>query len=191
MSPREAMLRVEEQAKRQVSRYYVPDLSRAATGDALPGLPGLAEGVAQLARETGVRADWTRLADGVSEGRLSWFGVSWPRFAETPDWHLDPVSGQHWPAQAYCFDVSYRHAGSFGDVKFVWELGRLQYLQPLAALAHASHDAALAERVLAHVASWIAANPPYRGIHWCSGIELALRCVSLLIVASLLGPAIR
>ncbi len=37
------------------------------------------------------------------------------------------------------------------------------------------------------IGSWYAANPPFRGLAWNSGIECALRAISLIVVASLAG----
>ena len=108
-----------------------------------------------------------------------------------PNWHVDPVSGLEWPRDPYCFDVMHRHAdGVRGSVRYAWEINRLQFLQPMAALAAADNDRELAATVSRHVFSWIDDNPPYRGINWISGIELALRAVSLLIVDSLIGDMV-
>ncbi len=157
------------QDKRQPPRFDVP------TGIGRPVFPSLELG--------GTVADWRAVYEDVSAGRFAWFGVSWPE-AEPADWHLDPASGQRWPADVYGPDIGYRHDDAHGDVKLVWELNRLQYLQPIAALAHATEEAGPADLVRCHIASWIAANPPFLGINWTSGIELALRAVSLILTAS-------
>ena len=54
----------------------------------------------------------------------------------------------------------------------------------------------MADFCLAEIESWIDANPPFLGVNWASGIELALRLVSILVVLGLIGtervqPAIR
>ena len=72
-------------------------------------------------------------------------------------------------------------------MKHVWEVNRLQMLPPLAALAVLDGDEPLAELCWSLVESWIDANPPFRGVAWASGIELALRSVSILLVVGLLG----
>ena len=48
-------------------------------------------------------------------------------------------------------------------------------------------DAGLARFCLGEIEDWIDANPPFRGINWASGIELALRIVSILAVWGLVG----
>lgn len=192
MSAPEVAFRVHEQVLRAISRHLTPGFGAVVRDDAeetgLPALPGLAQGVGRLAGSSGVIAGWQALAQRIRDNRFEALGVVWPARGGLPSWHLDPVSGKEWPDDIYCFDVGYRHQPDYGDVKYVWELSRLQYLQPLAALSVLAEDDDLAELVVGHVESWIDANPPFFGVHWASGIELALRVVSLLVVCALLGP---
>lgn len=194
MSAAEIAHRLEEQARRRISRLYLPRSVRRFDGAALepPVWPGLADGVGRIAGDAALLADWTETARQVGAGHLSFLGIDWPRPVEgatdsLPDWHLDPATGQRWPDDRYCFDISYRHADEYGDVKNVWELSRLQYLQPVAAYALVSEDAAAISTCERHLDSWIAANPVYRGVHWSSGIEVAFRIVSILVVLGLIG----
>jgi hypothetical protein len=46
------------------------------------------------------------------------------------DWHRDYKTGFRWPA-AYCADLEYGKPGHGADVKFPWELSRLQWLIPV------------------------------------------------------------
>ena len=194
MSAAEIARRMEEQARRRISRLYLP---RSVTGfdgagHALPVWPGLAEGVGRIASDAALLSGWAENADLIRAGELAFLGIGWPRPAPgtpdpLPDWHLDPATGQRWPDDRYCFDISYRHADEFGDVKNVWELSRLQYLQSVAAYALVAEDAAAIATCGRHLASWVAANPVYRGVHWSSGIEVAFRIVSILVVLSLIG----
>ncbi len=189
MGPAEIAFRVREQFKRAVSRHYQPDFARLVSGplDPLPAIPGLAEGLNVFADAGQLRRDWQQLAEQMRQGRFQALGVTWPERPGLPEWHMDPSTETNWPSQPYCFDVPYRHAPDRGDIKFVLELNRLQYLQPLAAAAAIENDAALAAMVVSHMDSWIAANPAFRGVNWISGIELALRVVSLLVVTTLIG----
>jgi uncharacterized heparinase superfamily protein len=134
------------------------------------------------------------------EGRFRFLGVDWgcaDRKANQawqmppPFWFHDPVSGKAWPGAATpSFDIDVRSTGvGLGDVKYVWEPNRLQMLMPLAVSVAGTQDANLRELVLAIVASWASANPPYRGVNWKSGIELALRLVSLVVVLAAADPA--
>lgn len=189
MGPAEIAFRFGEQFKRTVSRYYRPNFARLVSGplEPLPVLPGLVEGLNTLAEAGQLPRDWLWLTEQVRQGRFQALGVTWPDKPGLPDWHLDPTSGTRWPSQPYCFDVPYRYVPDRGDVKLVHELNRLQHLQPMAAAAAIEGDAELAALVVRHMESWIDANPNFHGVNWTSGIELALRVVSLLVVTTLIG----
>ena len=109
----------------------------------------------------------------------------WPVFAfeadlggGDPDWFLDPATRMRAPSAAYCFGIPYRDQERVGNIKHVWEVSRLQHLTVLAAAYHLSGEARFAERAVAHLRSWQRANPPLRGVHWISGIELGLRLLT-------------
>lgn len=140
------------------------------------------------------RAAIAAAASDVLAGRFGALGRQWPE-RRSDDlfpaalWRLDPVTGGAWPgAETYAFDIDFRHDGTRGDIKYVWEINRLQFLIALAA------EAALGDRreplvaIEAAIASWHAANPPFRGVGWASGIEVALRAISLILVVSIAGP---
>ncbi|WP_417514177.1 heparinase II/III domain-containing protein [Minwuia sp.] len=192
MSASEVAHRIDEMRKRQISKRHVPgSVLDFDPGDmSLPVWPGLAEGVGRLAADPTLMSHWAKHRDAVAECRFEFLGITWPapgRDGAMPDWHLDPVTGDRWPAGDYCFDIPYRHADAFGDVKNVWEISRLQYLQPLAAYARISEDPAATRLCLDHLLSWIDENPPYQGVNWPSMIEVAFRIVSIIVVTSLLG----
>lgn len=88
-------------------------------------------------------------------------------------------------------DIAYRHQSRCGSVKYVWEINRLQFLQPLGAHYALTGDERALRAIELCVDSWFAANPPFRGVNWTSGIELALRAVSLIAATSLCGAALR
>lgn len=192
MSAGEVAHRLAEQARRTRHRWGLPaSVRRFEPGERpLPVWPGLVEGVGALARDGSLVAAWATHAKEVEAGRFDFLGVEWPVGATvggTPDWHLDPATGRRWPADTYCFDIRYRDAEDHGDVKNVWELSKLQYLQPVAAYARVAEDEGAAALCRRHLLSWIEANPPYRGVHWASGVEIAFRTFSMLIVTTLLG----
>ncbi|MDH7794170.1 MULTISPECIES: alginate lyase family protein [unclassified Beijerinckia] len=111
-------------------------------------------------------------------------------------WRFDPISERAWPgAEQAGFDIDVRSTNATpddrlrtGDVKFVWEPARLQALQWLAVRA-AQGDRAAFEDGMAWVQSWMSANPPWRGVHWTSGIEIALRIVSVVLLIAGDGTA--
>lgn len=192
MGPVEIVHRVAEHGRKIVSRHLHQGWPRFAdTARIVTGLPGLREAV--LAATPEDRAAIAAAAARVLTGRFEALGQAWPErrpnapFSDTV-WRLDPVTGELWPgAETYCFDINFRDAEARGDVKYVWEFNRLQFLEPLAAHALLTGDADSIVAIEAAIASWHAANPPFGSVGWASGIEVALRAISLLFALSLTG----
>jgi hypothetical protein len=187
MTPAEIAHRVREQAKRAAFRGDRSGWLRfdVGHGPLIAPVP-----LVSTFRQEWPASLWRRCRELVAEmrsGQLRLLGCQWPsesmRALDPKLWFLDPISGQHWPGtEAYCFDVRYRHTDGFGDVKFVWEINRLQFLHVAAAVAAREEDHELGEWTFDVISAWMDANPPYRGINWTSGIELALRLVTVAIV---------
>ncbi|WP_306320224.1 MULTISPECIES: alginate lyase family protein [unclassified Streptomyces] len=123
-------------------------------------------------------------ADRLMYGHAEFFGVVRDDMVD-PDWWHDPKTGRRAPF-GYAFGVPYRDEDVVGDIKQIWEPSRHQYLTVLAAAYAITGDERYAERVAAHLRSWWAANPPLRGVHWISGIELGIRLISWVWVRRLL-----
>jgi hypothetical protein len=185
MSPPEMLHRAAESVKRHSARMIDGETRFGAHDGPLPALPGLSR--AARAADDRMLRDWRETAEEARAGRYRLLGQEWPGITHAGKWRLDPVTGEDWPATPYCFDIGFRHEQTLGDVKYVAELNRLQFLQPIAALAAATGDEALARFCAAEIESWIDANPPFAGVNWLSGIELALRMASLFIVAGFIG----
>jgi len=134
-----------------------------------------------------------KYSETILRGEFCSLGRQWPkrsadRLFPMNFWTIDPVTGCYWPGKdTYCFDIDYRTARDIGDVKYVWEANRLQFLQPLAMVAATSSAHDVVRAIEAAISSWYEANPPFRGLSWSSGIELALRSISLLFVTSVCG----
>ncbi|WP_438489482.1 alginate lyase family protein [Streptomyces sp. S186] len=123
-------------------------------------------------------------ADRLMDGHAEYFGVVRDDLAD-PDWWRDPKTGRRAPG-GYAFDVPYRNEDAVGDIKQIWEPSRHQYLTQLAAAYALTGNERYAERVAEHLRSWWAANPPLRGVHWISGIELGIRLLSWVWIRRLL-----
>ena len=173
----------------------------AGVGDGeLADLAALRARLARLgdvAASAAVRESVRQLCDG----RLTFLGETWPAVTMAPNkppqfpatfWFHDPITAKSWPdASVSSFDIDVRAAGGdIGDVKYVWEPNCLQMLHPLAAVIAANQERDLHQIGFAVIASWAAANPPYRGVNRKSGIELALRVVSLALFVAAAGPAL-
>jgi hypothetical protein len=179
----EAVKRSSDRRGKFAAQYaHAPDASRRLSPPSFPldldALHGAGEGD---------RARIASQARDILEGKLVLLGQRWPVGART-DWALDPVSGSHWDWDRLCFDIDRRLGGGPGDVKFTWELSRLQHLQVLALDAFLSSSEAARIACLDDLSAWIAGNPPFRGLGYACGIELSSRILSVLVVVALLGP---
>jgi hypothetical protein len=180
MGPREIVGRVGDTVRRRRWRSARPDCP-SVTGAAFTAvLP--AGTIAAVPPDAAKRliAD----ADRLMHGHAEYFGVVRDDLAD-PDWWSDPKTGRRAP-WGYAFDVPYRDEETVGDIKQIWELSRHQYLTQLAAAYALTGNERYAERVAEHLRSWWAANPPLRGVHWISGIELGIRLLSWVWIRRLL-----
>lgn len=189
MAPAEIAHRIVEAGRKRRSRGRHEGWERYEAGP-LSLLPGLREAVLKADRP--MRAAIAEAAARVIAGRFEALGRRWPadqvKGYPASVWRLDPVTGGLWPgAETYTHDIDFRHDGNRGDVKYVWEINRLQQLLPLAAHTALTGDAEALAATHQVIGSWYAANPPFRGVGWASGIEVALRAISLMFAATLLG----
>ncbi|MEZ4415318.1 MAG: alginate lyase family protein [Gemmatimonadota bacterium] len=144
-----------------------------------PGLDDPAASAAALERArpgSGARA--VAEAEDVLEGRIRLFDRVWS-FDPVPDWSYEPLSGlryrsDHWSR------IDYLDPRVGGEYKLVWELARHQHFLTLARAAAVSGEERWADACLEHLVDWIERNPPGRGIHWASSLELAFRIQSWL-----------
>lgn len=185
MPRRELPFRLAEQARRLAGR----------TTARLPVAgPRRDTGLGALVLAWGARPEvldfWRERVAAVDAGEIRVFGIPWATSADgLPDWQADPRTGYRWPDR-YCFDVGFRARGEDGsDARYVWELHRLQYLLPVAAYAAVTGDGETADLCRRHLDSWLAENPPRRGIAWRSGIELGIRSLTLIVLQELLAAA--
>jgi hypothetical protein len=192
MSPAEILHRLGEHRRKVVSKRRDDGWQRYGSPQLHPVFHGL-RGAVQANASADQRQAITVAAADTLEGRFSALGRTWPprdhhRVFTAEAWRLDPVSGTLWPGpEMHAFDVDFRSAGDRGDIKYVWEFNRLQQLPPLAVQWLLSGDGKCLEAIEAAIDSWHAANPPFRGVAWASGIEVALRAISLIVTLDIAG----
>jgi len=144
-------------------------------------LPGFSRADSSL--QTNLFPEGTRqllvLADRIVENH-SWplLGVKNQNFGEQIDWHLDPLSGYHWPLEYHADLNLFRHDGS--DVRLLWELNRLPHFLTLARAYTITKDERLTGEFLAQLESWHSQNPYGMGVNWNCAMEVALRATNLL-----------
>jgi hypothetical protein len=189
MSPREVGFRLREAWRIQRCRRRVAvgvaqaksSLGHELSQNCLALIPGAhapARTAWQAADPVGFAAQAERAQARALEllaGRWDALGQSF-QLTPTIDWHCDPVSGFRWPVSFFADVPLYDLHGT--DVKHVWEIGRQQYVVDLALHAWFSGDSTAAQRALDFIQSWVLGNPAYRGVHWTSGLEVAMRSLS-------------
>ncbi len=147
-------------------------------------------GVASALREDAAYTARVRAnADALLRGEFDFFGR---RFRFDPDnipWTADPVSGRPWPLRFHTAVDIFSGDVGHGDVKFVWELNRHQFLVTLGKAWRLTGDPRYAETALAWLDSWHAANPYRMGINWTSALEHAVRSLAWLTTAGLIDDA--
>ena len=190
MDAREIVHRLVEGATKQFSRRLTQGWDAIKPIGPLASLAGIADRMrnCQPALATAV----AREAEDVRKGRFQLLGARWPKLGAMPPpaafWHIDPDDGEVFPQRdAYCFDVSFRHGVKTREIKRIWELSRLQFLVPLAAYAALVGGRKEFELVVGFIRSWMEGNHPFRGLNWSSGIELALRVISVALCLSIIG----
>ncbi|WP_406101833.1 heparinase II/III family protein [Streptomyces sp. NBC_01003] len=180
MGPREVGGRVGDAVRRRRWRSARPDCPSVTGARFTAVLP--AGTIAAIPPDAAKRL--VAEADRLMYGHVEYFGVVRDDL-DDPDWWCDPKTGRRAP-WGYAFDVPYRNEDAVGDIKQIWELSRHQYLTVLAAAYAITGNERYAERVAEHLRSWWKANPPLRGVHWISGIELGIRLLSWVWIRRLL-----
>jgi len=90
------------------------------------------------------------------------------------DWHRDYRHETIAP-QRFSRFLDTRRGEVVGDIKYVWEINRHQYVS---ALAYAGNQGEAQPYVMSCIDSWIRGNPYLQGVNWTSSLELALRLIS-------------
>jgi len=191
MEPAELAHRLVEKQRKLVSRRKHQGWPRHKSAPLHPVFPSLPTSIS--AASPAQREAISSAAQAILAGHYSTLGRDWPQRDPTslfpPElWRLDPITTGLWPdATTYAFDIDFRHDGSRGDIKYVWEINRLQFLPILAAEVLLTDDPSCLLAIEAAITSWHAANPPFGGVAWASGIEVALRAISLIVTLDSLG----
>jgi len=198
MEPQELAYRLGAASKKTIDRFRRFGWAQFASAGECPRLPVVERNFRRNADEA-FEESAKRFAESFLAGAYRLHGQDWPK--RPPDalfpewlWSFDPVTGRSWPGkETFCFAVRYREQAARGDIKFVWDLNRLQFLPGLVCAVALWEDRRALEAIERAIESWMEANSPYRGVAWNSGVELAIRAVSLILCASLcadvLSPA--
>jgi uncharacterized heparinase superfamily protein len=96
---------------------------------------------------------------------------------QTIDWHKDYKTGFDWPP-AYFRGIEYSNLERPSDVKFPWEVSRLQWLMPAGQAYLLTKDERYALGVREVLEQWMGANPYAHSVNWACTMEVALRILT-------------
>jgi uncharacterized heparinase superfamily protein len=116
-------------------------------------------------------------ADRVLGGEVFFFGQAFP--LERRRWNHDPVTRVEWPRR-YHRNVPTGEWRTYGDVKYVWELNRHQFLTDLGRAAFLTGDPKYTSAATVLIEDWVADNPYGTGVNWACALEPAFRVFSWL-----------
>jgi hypothetical protein len=116
-------------------------------------------------------------AEDVLGGEVYFFGRSFP--LECGGWNVDPVTRAEWPRR-YHRDVPSHDWVHYGDVKYVWELNRHQFLTDLGRASFLTGDEKYGTAATALITDWVADNPYATGVNWACALEPSFRVFSWL-----------
>ncbi len=103
--------------------------------------------------------------------------------------NVDPVEDIEWPVGRH-YSSYFQFDDAHGDIKRVWELNRLQFLNVLGTAQIANpHDEVYA-RVLSVISQWLDSAPPEHSVAWACSQEISIRSINLLFYIQLF-PKIR
>jgi hypothetical protein len=118
-------------------------------------------------------------ADAICRGTLTLLGTTID-YGTKVRWQADPVSGRDWPAVFHARIDIFGGAAKYGDVKYVWELNRHQFLPTLGKAYRLTRDPRYVAAGVELIDQWIEDNPYQRGINWASALEVAIRALAWL-----------
>jgi Heparinase II/III-like protein/Heparinase II/III N-terminus len=118
-----------------------------------------------------------RIADMACEREFILLGVP-VRYRNKISWCSDPISGKKWPMSFHRRINIFAGDTGAGDVKYVWELNRHQFLITLAKAYRLTGDERYVRVAVELLEDWIEANPYNAGVNWTSGLEVAIRSLS-------------
>jgi len=127
-------------------------------------------------------------AQKACRGVISCFGAWDGDFGSPIAWNKNPKTQARWPS-----DVPWSKAlqaePTAGDIKLTWELGRFPHAYEMArAAAIFPESRKLYAAVLAsQIEDFVNQNPVGRGVHWYSGLEIALRGMAWLFASHVFG----
>jgi hypothetical protein len=129
-----------------------------------------------------------KTADAICNRQFTLLGIP-VRYGSRISWQADPLSRKVWPSEFYTrLNIFGGDAGN-GDVKYVWELNRHQFIVTLGKAYRLTGDEGYVVAGADLIEDWIRDNPYEIGINWTSALEVAIRALSWCHACALFGDA--
>jgi len=129
-----------------------------------------------VARDPELWAHLSEQSDTAEEGSVTLLGHDPLWVGNPPRWHREAMSGTEAPRRHWS-RIDHLDTAVVGDHKLLWELNRHQYLLAPAFCWLLDEETRRLDLVQSHLESWLADNPPYRGVNWVSSLEVAYRAI--------------
>jgi len=118
-------------------------------------------------------------AETICRHEFRLLGDKWSYMGEQIDWHIDPLSGYRWPKQ-FAFHLKAIRTGPDGsDVKWPWELSRMQHLPTLGKAYKLTQNERYACEIVDQITHWLNENPCPYGVNWLCAMDVAIRVVNI------------
>jgi len=197
MRPRSVARRLASEASAEIERFTAPRRAARFDDKALLAATG-AESISALWRRLGSRqwASWmpteadrasipsaqrheilARAERGLAL-TVDLLGSGPIALGPRVDWSMDYRVGVRWPA-GYARRLDVLDLSNPSDVKFPWELSRMQWLMPVAQAYVLTGDEQFAAAVRDVIEQWIGANPYAFSVNWSVTMEVAIRTLTL------------
>jgi uncharacterized heparinase superfamily protein len=111
------------------------------------------------------------------EHKVNLLGSGLINLGEKIDWHKDYKSNYTWKL-AFKSDIAYGNPDDNSDVKFPWEISRMQWLMPVGQAFLLTQDEKYAVAVKDILEDWINKNPYAYSVNWACTMDVALRVIT-------------
>lgn len=118
-------------------------------------------------------------AERICRHEFRFLGTKTFYMGEQIDWQIDPHSGYRWPKQLALHLKAIRTGPEGSDVKWPWELSRMQHLPTLGKAYKLTHNERYAREIVDQITHWLHDNPCPYGVNWLCAMDVAIRMVNL------------
>ncbi len=106
-------------------------------------------------------------------------------FPNLNNWDKDYIGNFQWEKSLWYKKIKYGNVKG-ADIKVPWEIGRLQFLPPLALQLTINSNQNIASKIREYILGFVAANPPRFGTQWMTSMDIAIRAINILLALNIL-----